>query len=191
MRIVALTLLLVIGVVKAANSKRDGYYIGDDKVILYGNGVKSCEEGLTTLSVASDIILRSKQEWDDFLDKNPFFVLGLADSTCAKCCDSEPILNQLQNFVKDKAVMSYPEVNKKKKKVVRKEIKIVRIDTSDDAFLEQMRARGIGFPKGGSTIAIIKNGQMHKYDGMFSEINMLLNQMQRIASPTVQLDSEE
>ena len=136
--------------VRAASSKRDEYWIGDRKVILFGNGVQKCEEGLPTLSIASDTILRSKQEWDDFLDKNPFFVLGLTDSTCNKCCDTEPILNELQFLVKDKAVISYPEVNKKKKKIVRKEIKIVRIDTSDTVFLDEMRAKGIGFPKGGA-----------------------------------------
>ena len=87
--------------------------------------------------------------------------------------------------------MSYPDVNHKKKKIVRKEIKIARVDTSESQFVEHMRIRGFAFPKGGASIIIIKNGQVLRYPGLFSDVNMMVHQLQRITSPLVQLDSEE
>ena len=62
--------------------------------------------------------------------------MGLSDSSCSKCCNTEPILEQILAMVKDKAILSYPEVNKKKKKIVRKEIKVARIDTSETEFVD-------------------------------------------------------
>ena len=78
--------------------------------------------------------------------------------------------------------MSYPEVNKKKNKIVRKEIKVARVDTSDDKFVEEMRWSDVSLAKGGPSIVIVSNGLFFKYDGMHSDVDMLLHQMQRIAT---------
>ena len=50
--------------------------------IVYGNGQAQCEDELPTLSVASENILSTKAEWDAFVEKYPFYVVGAADSTC-------------------------------------------------------------------------------------------------------------
>jgi hypothetical protein len=42
--------------------------------------------GYETLSVNKDRILLSK-DWVKFTKKNPFFVLGVTDSTCESCCE--------------------------------------------------------------------------------------------------------
>jgi len=52
-------------------------------------------EGLTTLSVASDNIIRTKAVWDSFIDANPLVIIAAADSDCEQCCDSEPVLRDL------------------------------------------------------------------------------------------------
>ena len=60
--------------------------------VLFGKGFAPCDDELPTLSVASENTIKSMAEWDDFQAKNPFYVVGAADSTCEKCCDSEVIL---------------------------------------------------------------------------------------------------
>ena len=102
-----------------------------DEPVLFGKGFAACDDELPTLSVASENLINSLAEWDDFQAKNPFFVVGAADSTCDKCCDSEGLLQDLQHAVKDKKLLSYPEKNSKKKKIVRKEIRIARVDLAN------------------------------------------------------------
>lgn len=94
-------------------------------------------------------------------------------------------------MVKDKAVLSYPEVNKKKKKIVRKEIKVARMDSSDNQLVESMRKKGQSIGKGGASIIIVKDGMLIKYEGLLSDITQLVHQMQRIVTPLIPLDSEE
>ena len=40
------------------------------KPVLYGNGQATCEDDLPTLSVASENIIRTKAQWDDFVANN-------------------------------------------------------------------------------------------------------------------------
>jgi len=68
---------------------------------------------MTTLSAASDNIIRSKAAWDAFIEANPFVVIGGADSGCSTCCDSEPMLRDLAELIEGKAKFSYPEKHKK------------------------------------------------------------------------------
>ena len=102
--------------------------------------------------------------------------MGAADSTCAKCCDSEPLLQELYNATNNKAIFSYPDVLKKKKKIVRKEIAVARIDLDNKDLTEKLAAQGIWFPMG-TTIQIGVNGRLIKYDGMFANVNMLIHHM--------------
>ena len=77
-------------------------------------------------------MVKSKAEWDSWLKNHEFLILGVSDSSCASCCESEPLLNDVQSKVKDKTVLSYPmKVTKKdgKKVINRKEIPVIRIDT--------------------------------------------------------------
>ena len=149
-----------------------------------------CEDDLATLSVATENNIRSKEDWDEFVAKNDFFIVGAADSSCTKCCDSEPLLRDLLSFIKDKAVFSYPEKNKKQKKIVRREIKLVRIDLNNKELTEKLAKDHIWFPMG-TTIYISINGRYLKYDGMFADFNMLAHHMQRAMTPLVNLTSEE
>ena len=151
-------------------------YDQETEPVLYGKGFAPCDDELPTLSVASENIIQTKEEWDAFQAKNPFFVVGAADSTCEKCCDSEPLLLELQKVTKDKAIFSYPDVLKKKKKIVRKEIAVARIDLANKVLTEKLAAQGIWFPMG-TTIQIGVNGRLLKYDGMFASVNMLLHHM--------------
>jgi hypothetical protein len=158
--------------------------------VLYGKGAAKCEDDLPTLSVASDSIIRTKADWDDFVAKNEFFVVGGADSTCQTCCDSEPLLRDLLNTIKDKATFSYPEKNKKQKKVVRREIKLVRVDLNDKDLVEKLAASSVFFPMG-TTVYIAVKGRFIKYDGMYGDFNMLAHHMERAANPAITLTTEE
>ena len=80
---------------------------------VYGKGMAQCEDGLGTLSVARENLLQTKADWDAFVEKNPLFVVGAADSSCKACCDSEPLLRDLELMVKEKSVLSFPEKHKK------------------------------------------------------------------------------
>ena len=156
------------------------------EIVLYGKGPAPCDDELPTLSVGAENLINTKEEWEAFVEKNPFFIVGGADSTCEKCCDSEPLLKELEKAVKNKAIFSYPEKNKKQKKIVRKEIKIARVDLNNKKLTEKLAAKGIWFPMG-TTIYIVDNGRLVKYDGMWAETNLLFHQMQRIASPLIEL----
>ena len=53
-----------------------------------------CFEGLPTLSVAGDNLITYK-DYTKLKIKHPFFVVAASDSSCAKCCESERILEEL------------------------------------------------------------------------------------------------
>ena len=80
---------------------------------LYGKGNAPCKEEWPTLSVAKENLINTKDEWDAFVKKNPFFVLSAADSKCARCCQAEPILLDLQIVLEGKENFAYPHKNVK------------------------------------------------------------------------------
>jgi len=162
----------------------------DSTAFVIGKGNTKCEDELPTLSVAAENTVRSRADWDSYVEKYPLFVAAAADSKCSGCCDSEPLLRDLEVFVKDKAVFSYAEKNKKQKKIVRKEVKIVRVDLADKALVEKLAELGVWFPMG-TTVLIVKEGRAFEYKGMWSDVNMLLHHLQRVANPVVTLTSEE
>ena len=106
----------------------EGSSISKSGRALHGRGNPVCEDDLPTLSVGKENLIKTKVEWDRFVKENPFFVVSISDSKCPLCCRAEPLLRDIERAIKDKAIFSYPEKNVKKKKIVRKEIKIARID---------------------------------------------------------------
>lgn len=72
-------------------------------------------------------------------------MIGATEDGCEKCCETEPILAELQDALKDKARMSYPEKLPKKKKIVRREIPIVRIDTANKSLVSALSKNYIHF----------------------------------------------
>lgn len=67
-----------------------------DKIISTGTGRPkvNCRDDLPTLTVAKEHTL-TRETWDKFKKKYPMFVLGVADSTQASMCDTEPMLEDL------------------------------------------------------------------------------------------------
>ena len=49
----------------------------------FGKSTSACEDGLPTLSIASENILNTMSEWNAFIKKYPLHVVGGADSSCA------------------------------------------------------------------------------------------------------------
>jgi hypothetical protein len=100
-----------------------------------------CDDDLPVMTVAKENLISSKAEWDAFVKKNPLFVLGVGDSTCKMCCESEPVLNDLLGKIKDKSLMAYPVKDKKTKKIRRQEVQIARIDVSNKDFMEKLKSQ--------------------------------------------------
>ena len=80
--IVLKTVFLVLVQFALAALAQDSTDVAEGKPVLFGKGVAKCEDDLPTLSVASDSIIRTKAEWDEYVAKNEFFIVGAADSTC-------------------------------------------------------------------------------------------------------------
>ena len=79
------------------------------------------------------------------MKENDFFILGVSDSACNRCCDSEPLLSDIYKKAKDKSVISYPDKVKKKggkKVIVRKEIPVVRLDVANKELMADFQRNG-------------------------------------------------
>ena len=85
-------------------------------------------------------------------------------------CDTEPLLADLQkNF--DSKKFTYPVTKKGKQE--RKPMAVARIDAADKQQIEKFRAIGIEFgmlPQ----VLIVKNGELFRFDGLFSSFENIL-----------------
>jgi hypothetical protein len=104
-----------------------------------------CNKDLPTLTVAKDRIIKAA-DWPKFVSETPIFVLGVTDSDCRTCCNSEEVLFELEQLSKDGTLQWTKEKKKKgKTQVQRKPVPIVRIDTNDRAEVEAYRREGLVF----------------------------------------------
>ena len=91
---------------------RDQYSSSDlevDPDTLSFNTKVNCIPELPTLEVAKENKIRSYAEYTKMVKENHFFILGVSDSTCETCCDSEPLLLDIFMKARNKAVISYPD----------------------------------------------------------------------------------
>lgn len=100
----------------------------------------SCE-GYETFDVMGQGFLTAT-EWRAFSDKHPLFILGVSESGCKKCCDSEKLLAKLLEKTESKE-FTYPVKDTKKKQLIRKEIPVMRFDVKDKQGLEKLRELGL------------------------------------------------
>ena len=96
-------------------------------------------------------------------------------------------MKDLEKLIKDKAVLSYPEKIKKTKKIVRKEIKIVRIDRMNKRLTKKLGVSAMPH----DTINIVMNGEVNNYDCTWADVTVLIHYMQRIVEPVVKLTTKE
>ena len=82
-------------------------------VTALASGTNLCDPNLPTLSVAKENLIETTPQWDQFVKENPFFLLGMADSSCegTECCQTEPILDQFSKHFAGKSVLSFPTKN--------------------------------------------------------------------------------
>ena len=99
-------------------------------------------------------------------------------------------MQDLQKMLKDKVQFSYPEKHKKQKKIIRKEIKIVRVDLNDKELTQKLSDSGIHFPMG-TTIVLVIDGRSFKYDGVIDNATILVHNLQRLANPVISLTKED
>ncbi|CDW89510.1 UNKNOWN [Stylonychia lemnae] len=134
-----------------------------------------CKEELPTLSV-KDVLLTSAN-WDSFKKKNELFILGVSDSECPLCCQSEPLLKELQDLFQNNKYLYKG-----------KKIQIARIDTSKkNQFLEKEEITFENVPK----VIIIKDQRFYGFDQPLDRMDLLLHQINRILNPLITLKTEE
>ena len=180
--IVVLTFLLA-GITRAENDV-------EKKVDAEPQARPRCDDDLPVMTVAVENLISTKAEWDAFVKKHPLFVLGVGDSACKMCCESEPVLNDLLSKTKGKNLLSYPVKDKKSKKIKRNEIPIARIDVANKAFIEKLKSMNILF--GQQTMIFgVKNGEPYKWDAHMSQFSHLPYFLQKLANPIVSLSTEE
>ena len=68
--------------------------------------------------------------------------------------------------MKGKNELSYPHKDKKTKKIIRKEIPIARIDTSNKDFMEKLKQNNIAFSTA-TLIFIVVDGELQKWDANY------------------------
>ena len=81
-------------------------------------------------------------EWRVFAEKHPLFILGVAESDCKKCCDSEKFLVKLLQKTESKE-FTYPVKDTKKKQLIRKEIPVTRFDIRDKQGVQKLHELGL------------------------------------------------
>ena len=86
--------------------------------------------------------------------------------------------------------MSYPHKDKKSKKLIRKEIPIARMDTSNKDFMDKLKHYNIVFSQS-TLIFVVVEGELHKWDSNHVYRDQLVLFMQRLANPVVTLSTEQ
>ena len=123
--------------------------------------------------------------------KKPYFIVGVGNSTCADCCHTEHILEQL-DYMTEQGILSLTEDAKKggkwEGKRVHKKIPIARVDLADTADMKLFQAQGYKFED--SQVYIVHGDREIKLD-LTASIDDIVHQMQRIMVPLVELKSEE
>lgn len=145
-------------------------------------------DGYTTFQIEGNGFI-TKDKWMSFIEKNPFFVLGVSDSSCEKCCESERLLGPLWEQFQEKK-LTYPKKDAKTKKIVRAEIPIIRIDTANKSDMESFKDIGIGFsfvPQ----VYIVKDGVVRQYTGPYDTLDRFFFQAQRMLNPVETLKTEQ
>jgi len=174
-------IMLCLPAVFAAEKSKDAVYTSGTS-----RPKVNCRDDLPTMSVGSENIL-TREKWDKFKKKYPMFVLGVADSSQANMCDTEPLLSDLlANF--ESGRFTYPVVKKNKEE--RKQMTVARIDAADKKQIEKFRAIGVEFgllPQ----VLVVKNGELFRYDGLFSSFENMFFMMQHMARPLVELTYED
>lgn len=146
-----------------------------------------CHPDHPSLSVAKDRILKAS-EWASFSKKNPLFVIGVSDSQCSDCCESEGLLLELDALSKNGTLTWTSETKSKKKKKNKTKvhkIPIVRIDTNDKD--ETAAFRDIGFMfKQVPKVFIVKNGMSRSTDHYAHfDVATTLHQIQAMVEPVI------
>lgn len=109
--------------------------------------------------------------------------MGIADSTCADCCQSEPLLKRISEDFKNKLHIF---ATKKVKEIV---IPVVRVDMSDkSSFVEQQNLRTTDLP----AVFVYYDGAYYSFSKeSFGEPKKLIHLINRLLHPLVNLRSQE
>lgn len=109
-------------------------------------------------------------------EKYPFIILGVVDSTDPKGCEIEPLLEEVKELV-DRKELTYPLKDKKNKKIIRKEIPIVRVDVNNREDLEKWRVNGGVVFHQVPRIYFSKESRIQPYEGYVDSFPCLFNFM--------------
>lgn len=140
-----------------------------------------CDPSLPTLSVGDRTL--TDGDFLKFKRANKLFVMGIADSSCADCCQSEPLLKRVSGDFKDKVHIFAT------KKVAEIVIPVVRVDVAEkSSFLEQQNVRTTDLP----AVFVYYDGAYYSFPREhFGEPKRLIHLMNRLLHPLVNLRSQE
>ena len=144
--------------------------------VLYGKGNPECRQNFSFHDLDVDNLISTKKEWDAFIKEHKFFVLAITDFACGRCCKAEHILGKLEKAIEKKSILSYPYKNPSKKKIFRKEIKLARMNTENKWLIHSLNEQGANIGKE-DQIIVVKDGEMHKYDGNWHNVIVLMHFM--------------
>lgn len=134
-----------------------------------------CLEELPNLSVG-DYNLTQKN-YESFKKGKKLFVVGVSDKNCLQCCNSEYLLNEMQQVF---ANMTYTHKGKR--------IQVARADVaSKAAFLDKESLRTDINP----SIFVYLNGYYYMYEGNKTSLTEFLHFMNKIIYPVLELESED
>jgi len=139
-----------------------------------------CDNGLPNLTVGHEWL--TDKNYNSFKKKNSMFVLGISDSSCNRCCYTEPLFDILKRQFDDKTY-----TGKKFSK-----IKIARVDAaSRPALLQEEGIPVANVP----AIYVFYEGKYFRYDAPMNteskETAPLLHLMNRLLLPLLHLNTEE
>ncbi len=120
-----------------------------------------------------DSILNSNQ-WDSIYKKREILLIGVSDSDCPTCCQSEGLLDDFTRLML-----------KHKGKV----IPVLRIDISKPESKSILTKEEISF-EAVPRVIIYRDQRFFSYDSAYDNVNLLLHHINRLLNPIVPLSNE-
>jgi len=113
-------------------------------------------------------------QWDSTYKKRDLLLIGVSDSECPTCCQSEGLFDD------------FTKLNLKHKGKI---IPVLRIDISKPESKNVLSKEEISF-ESVPRVIIYRDQRFFSYDASYENINLLLHHLNRLLNPVVTLQNE-
>lgn len=114
-------------------------------------------------------------QWPNLIKKHELMIIGVSDSECFSCCQSEGLLTDFQAL---------------NLKIKQKNIPIYRIDTSKPSSQAILAKEELAFDQV-PRVLVYRDGRFYSYDSGFDRLDLMLHFVNRLLNPVVKLNTEE